>query len=86
MDEEGMRSSHWFGVSALCSIQCSDSCGWVAERTCGPYRPVPLIPEVFFQNRWREGKLEGEPADPGRSGKMYHIITYLTRNVGQCPT
>jgi len=48
-------------VSALCSLQCSDTDGWV---TCKNF--IPLV----SKGTGGEGGPKGKPADPGSSGKM----------------
>jgi len=46
------------------------SCSWLGDRKdIRPVsKPVPLIPKVLFQKKWRK-KIEEEPANPGSRGK-----------------
>jgi len=56
--------------SALCSLNCYDTDGWVAGRTFIPYKNPfhQSFLEVLFHNMWRMSTQE-QPPDPGSPGK-----------------
>jgi len=68
VDEERMRpGGPMVRVSALCSLHCFSSDGWMVWKTFGR-KTILLIPEVLFWNRRRKKTRRG-PSDPGLPGK-----------------